>query len=286
MQSIGPFQVSIIKHQVLTQYFRWFQVYERPVNERRYLNQLEILSDEVIIESAAGTSSGKTQLKERLDKFEGWLNAHHVNKTVIEVLDDGTFSLEADILYQNIRPDKSRFSYTIHYSAVLNNMEKELPVFKSLKIKPTGEGDATVFEDTYNENRAKAFMHYWCYCLESSHCDSIKFKELLAEDFILELSEGRVAHNFDEFDTWLASTRNKIIQSAHDPKNFTVTVNKDNSISVKVDFDWQGMNNNNEAMHAETRHEWLLINDMDERFARLKHMKVIQLQLFSVINSK
>lgn len=38
-------------------------------------------------------------------------------------------------------------------------------------------------------------------------------------------------------------------------------------------------------MVSETSHEWLLENNMDERFARMKTMKVIQVKPFQIVKA-
>ena len=278
-----PLQIENIKNVVLAQFHRWFQVYERPLNEKRYLNQLDILSEDIIIESAAGKSKGKLELKKRLNAFEGWLNAHHVKKTQIEILENNLVALEADLLYQNIRPDQSRYSYSLHYSTILQIRKGELPVFTIVKITPTGNEDVKIFDDAYIENRARSFMYYWCYCIETSNGNSGLFRELLAEQFELHLSASNVAGDLQKFDEWIASNSSQIIYSAHYPKNFSAKENEDKTISVIVDFDWQGLSVNNEAMNGETHHEWVLENNMDERFAKMKRMEITQIKPFAVM---
>ncbi|MEC4115200.1 hypothetical protein [Myroides pelagicus] len=70
-------------HLALTQYYRWYQVYEIPFTKSTIENQLDILSDQVEISSQAGTTKGKDTLADRLQLFEGWKNAHHVKSTKI-----------------------------------------------------------------------------------------------------------------------------------------------------------------------------------------------------------
>ena len=70
------------------------------------------LADDVEIVTSAGTSKGKTGLEERLKVCAGWQNAHQVNNTQVTLAPDGKLLLEADITYQNIRSDNSKFSYT------------------------------------------------------------------------------------------------------------------------------------------------------------------------------
>ncbi|MCX8491679.1 MAG: hypothetical protein ORN54_11485 [Cyclobacteriaceae bacterium] len=86
-------------HIALTQYYRWYQVYEVPFTKARIDNQLDILTGDVEISSQAGTTKGKDGLADRLKLFEGWENAHHVQSAKVESLDNDSLTLEADILY-------------------------------------------------------------------------------------------------------------------------------------------------------------------------------------------
>ncbi len=282
MQS-NTFQFISTTHLALTQYHRWYQIYERPINDARFGNQLDILADDVVIESQLGISKGKEGLRDRLKMFDGWLNAHHVGKTEVKPLDAETLSLEADILYQNIRPDQSKYSYTLRYSTILKKRANDLPVFTSLKLIPTGPVDPPLFTDAYPANRALSFMHYWLYCIETAGGKAERFRELLADSFQLHLSTTRLTDSWEKFEQWIASISERVKMSGHTPKNFQASENPDQAINVSVDFEWQGISVDDKNMIAETHHEWILENNLDERFARMKQMKVVQTIPFQVV---
>ncbi len=270
----NPFQLEQQTHAALAQYYRWYQVYEAPFTAQRIANQKDILSDDVEIVSQMGASKGKNGLEDRLKVFTGWQNAHHVQNTAVTLSPEGKLLLEADIVYQNIRPDHSQYSYTLHYSTRLQARNQDLPVFERLELKPTGEVKPFKFEAAYAENRAKSFMHYWLYLMETAHTDSGKFKELLAKDFSLQLSDGPAITQFAAFEQWLASIPGRVRTSTHAYSNFRVVDAGDNRLNVSVDFDWKGITPQGQAMVAQTHHEWVLTNTQDERFARMQSMQV------------
>jgi hypothetical protein len=276
------FKTEQQSHLVLAQYYRWYQVYEVPFTADRINNQKDILSEDVEISSQSGTTKGKEGLEERLTVFTGWKNAHHVQNTRVKEVPDGNLSLEADILYQNIRPDDSKYSYTLHYSTLLKQRENDLPVFTKVDLKATGVIEEFKFESAYPENRTKSFMHYWLYLMENP--DAEKFKELLASDFSLQLSSNEYITTFSKFEDWLKSISDRILTSTHCYKNFKVADNNDNTFTVSVDFHWKGINVAGEKMIAATHHEWFLTNNLDERFARMKTMKVTALKPFQVVS--
>jgi hypothetical protein len=277
------FELQQLTHAALAQYHRWYQVYEVPFTKMRIDNQKDILADDVEITTSAGTMKGKAGVEDRLKVYEGWLNAHHIQQTKVVLLPDGKISLEADIIYQNIRPDQSKFSYTIHYSTELQSQENNLPLFTKVQLKPTGEIKEFQFEAAYPENRSKSFMHYWLYLMETQKGKSDKFKELLAKNFSLQLSSGQIVEDFGKFDAWFKSINEQVSTTTHSHKNFSVVDNnKDSTFSVSVDFDWKGINLKNENLIAETHHEWLLENNMDDRFAKMRTMKVSIIRPFQV----
>ena len=280
---MSKFQDVKNNHLALAQYHRWYQVYEVPFTEARINNQADILDEEVEISSMAGVTKGKDGLGDRLKIFEGWKNAHHVQNTETKLISENELSLEANILYQNIRPDNSRYSYTIHYSTILKLRENDLPVFTKVNLVGTGNIDEPKYEAAYQDNRAKSFMHYWLYLMETAAVNGDKFKELLAKDFELELSTAGKITTLEAFDKWIANVRNNVKDSAHYVKDFSVKVNDDNTLSVSVNFEWEGISADDKPMVAETHHEWILENNLDERFARMKKMKVIAIKAFAIV---
>ncbi|MBM7702266.1 hypothetical protein [Metabacillus iocasae] len=280
---MDKFTITQQQHMALTQYYRWYQVYEVPFTNARIQHQLDILAEDVEISSPAGTMKGKAGLEERLAMYEGWQNAHHVERALIQPVNDEELSLEAEILYQNIRPDESRHSYRIRYSTLLKLREQELPLFTKVNLEPIDPVEPPEFTCAYADNRAKSFMHYWLYLMETAAVNGEKFKELLAESFELNLSTGGKIDTIEGFEEWLSTVSSRVKASAHYPKNLSVTEKEDQTIHVSVDFDWEGLSVNDEPMIAQTHHEWILENDADERFARMKTMNVTQITPFQLV---
>jgi hypothetical protein len=277
------FTVDKLTHAALTQYYRWYQVYEVPFSKKTIANQKDILADDVEIVTHAGTTKGKDGLEERLKVYEGWFNAHHVQHTEVKQISENELSLEADILYQNIRPDQNKYSYTIHYSAVLQLRENDLPVFTGLRLTPTGEIQEFTFQPAYAENRSKSFMYYWFYLLETLPQSIDKYSELLAADFSIELVDGSLIESEQALRSYFESFATKIKTGIHTFSTVQVKEIEEDLFSVSIDIDWKGISITNENMVFGTRHEWILENTKDERFARLKKMKITGTKPFEIV---
>ncbi len=269
-------------HLALTQCYRWYQVYEIPFNQARINNQLDILSDDVEIITPNGISNGKSSVAARLSKFEGWKNAHHVQNITVVPSQDDTLLLEADIVYQSMRPD-SDLEHVVHYTTVLKLRDNDLPVFTNIKmtyakqVDPLKKNTARInFQNTYVENRAKSFMHYWLYLMKTENNHHL-FKELLAQDFKLRPGTGVEIDNFEKFDAWLNSIPKHIKQGSHYPKNISIKECTDHTIRIGFYFEWHSESATAEQVTTLTHNEWVLENNPDERFARIKQMNVIQI---------
>jgi hypothetical protein len=133
--------------------------------------------------------------------------------------------------------------------------KNDLPVFKTVQLQPTGNIENPQFISAYADNRAKSFIHYWLYLMETIETNAEKFKELLVENFQLNMSTTSMIDSWDGFTLWAASVPQRIKESSHTSKNFSAKENADGSISVAVDFEWEGISIDGKAMTAETHHE-------------------------------
>jgi trehalose-6-phosphatase len=116
-------------------------------------------------------------------------------------------------------------------------------------------------------------------------CPDIKrFHELLDENFTLYISNGDKISGFESFKNWINSNASKIKTSTHRYKNLEI-INNNNIVKVEVDFDWKGIMVDNKKMIAETHHEWILSNDTENRFAKMKEMKVTEIKPFQIVDN-
>ena len=264
-------------HAAKAQLYRWYTLYERELSQPRIANQLDILTEDVKIVSAAGEMQGRANYPARLAVYKGWKNAHHVEQVSVKEAEDGRLNLEADITYQVVKPDGEENRYTIHYNTFLTkNGEGNLPHFEELNLQPTGQLDPVPFEDAYPTNRMTSLMHYWLLNMEMLDGNVEPFREILADDFVLNFSTSSQLTTIAGLEEWLNGTPKQLKISSHIPNNFTVKTLGDNRYEVNVDFNWTGETLAGDGLKATTRHKWLVVDDVNERFARIKQADVSQ----------
>lgn len=269
------------QHLAKVQLHRWYQLYERDMNKERINNQMEILADDLYMKSAAGEMRGKQNYPERLTAYKGWKNAHHVENITVTSSEKG-LQLETDIRYQNIRPDGEKKSYTIHYNTELIKGGENLPIFSFIEIAPTGETN-DAFKDAYPVNRTKSLMYYWLASMENLDGNVTPFKELLADDFTLNFSTANKIKSIQELETWLNGTPMLLKESSHYPESFSVKTIMENEYEVTVEFDWKGTAKDGKQMKAKTKHIWYVVDNPNERFAKILKADVSQIVPFRVI---
>lgn len=268
------FRSEQLTHAALVQYYRWYQVYEVPFSKRTIQNHKGILAEDIEIVTHASTTKGKDGLEERLKVYEGWLNAHHVKEVEVKQLSATELSLEADIVYQNIRPDGDRYCYMIHYSTELQLRDDVLPVFTKLTLIPLIKIQEFTFQSAYIENRSKSLMYYWFYLIEILPQKVEKFTELLAEDFSIQLVDGTFLKSQNDVRTYFESVLTKIKTGIHSFSEIHITEIEEDVFSVSMKVSWKGFSKDGEELTRDTRHDWLLENNKDDRFARIKKMVI------------
>ena len=229
------------------------------------------------MKSAAGEMKGRANYPERLKVYKGWKNAHHVQNITVTESENG-INLEADIIYQNLKPDGTNDSYPLHYSTTLNQLENSnLPVFTEINIAPTGTIENPTFEDAYPTNRMLSLVHYWLLNMEQLDGNVESFKELLTDDFKLHFStSSEPISSIDELEKWLNGAPKQLKQSSHFPENFMVKELGNNEYEVNVDFVWRGITKDNKGLKATTAHKWSVVDNPNDRFAKIKEVKITQ----------
>jgi hypothetical protein len=271
---VDDIQLKQLTHAALVQYYRWYQVYEVPFTKNRIDNQKDILSTDVEIVSVAGTTKGVDGLDERLRVYEGWMNAHHVQHVEVKQLSENELALDADIIYQNIRPDKSMYSYSIHYATVLELRAGDLPIFTKLTLIPTGEIKEFIFTPAYAENRSKSFIYYWFYLMETMPQNLDVFSELLGADFTIQLDGEKTMQSLDDLKAYVISLRGNVVSGVHDITSIQIKEVEEDVFSLSMDVYWSGLSIDSKQLERRTKHEWILRNNKDERFARLLQMNI------------
>lgn len=269
----------------LVQYYRWFQAFETEQNEARINNHLAILSDSVLITTYNGPLKGKEGMLGFLDYVKSWKNSHHIKETVVTVNNDGSITLEADIVYQNILPDGKQNEYNLHYTTRLTEYKDGFPVFSEIKLLPVKTMENPVFEDAYTENRSKSIMYYWLYLADTYFENGAALEELVAPDFRLKLSEEEEIAGYEQFNVLMGNIRGQSKETLHTLKNLKSTLNADQTISVSADVEWKGINHKGEKRTGEVHHDWVLENNPDDRFAKIKEMKFTVTRPFQVVKN-
>lgn len=268
---------SKLEHAAKAQLYRWYQFYERDIEApERLANQLNILDQDVVITSAAGEMKGRDNYPPRLSVYKGWTNAHHVQDVEVKPQDDGTIAMAVDIVYQNKNAEGERSNYTVHYDTVLRDNGKQLPVFQSLTLQPTGTIEKEPLEDAYPTNRISSLIHAWLFYIEQLNTDTAPFAELLAEDFALHFTtaDGGPITTLDGVETWLKGAPSQLKQSNHYLEGLGVSEIAPDTYQVTVNFQWFGITLDDQSMAGKTQHNWVVIDDQSERFARIKEVKV------------
>jgi hypothetical protein len=267
-------QQSTIKHAVMAQIHRWYQIYENP--QTSIDNQIDILSPDIKLKSGLGEGVGHEAYRQRIAQLPTtWKNAHFIREAEVKIDADGTIALDVALTYlnQGMKPDGSVRTAELRYDARLQPTATVLPRFTAIEIKQLSEGTAPAFEEAYPQNRLKSLLHYWLALIEDPARRVEPFKQLLADGFELQFLSGTIT-DMAAFEAWLRGPGSAVTASTHAISGFSVEPTVADAYRMQVDLAWQGLLPDGKPMAAKTRHVWTVIDNPKERFARIKTIAV------------
>ncbi len=261
-------------HAIKTQLYKWYSFYEREMNEERILNQLELLSDSIVINSMGNTIKGKMEYRNIIPAYKGTRNAHNLISVKMDE-STGKISAETKILFQTIRSDSTNAQMEIEYEIFSTEFDgKTPPKLQQITIKPLEQQKISSFEDTYAKNRLSALMHYWLLNIEQMDGDAEPFKKLLANNFELHFSKDNVVTSMKQFEKWIKYAASAVSETNHFPENFEVKLLAENLYEMNVNFVWRGESPDGNKLQAITHHKWTVEDDMNAQFAKIRKMEV------------
>ncbi len=272
MSALSDDQVrhGYLTHALLAQLYRWWQFYERP--ESTLANQLDILAENVHIDSSGNAVDSRAAYQAYAESLPQMQNAHWPNMSSMSVdIGDSTLSASLDAKYVNIGalPDGAVMNAGVHYDVELARSDDTvLPTFTKILIA-AGAGDgSTEFVDAYANNRVASLVHYYLALLGDPAKRLDPFAELFADSFELHFSGTDIA-TFDEFAEWVEGYSALTDASMLTMESMDVAENSDGTLTVTIDFEWDGIMPDGTRMEMGTRHVWNVVDDPSQRFARI-----------------
>lgn len=84
---------------------------------------------------------------------------------------------------------------------------------------------------------------------------------------------------------WAATVPQRVQMGSHEYFNFTATPGPESTILVNVSFKWMGISTQGaKLMGAESNHNWVLENDPDQAFPKMKDMGVTFTVPFHIVS--
>ncbi|WP_128894140.1 hypothetical protein [Longirhabdus pacifica] len=278
---LSKIMTSKNEHMAKSLAYRWYSFYEREKTEETLQHQLDILADDVVIHSPSGTANSKQEYVENVMKLpNSHRNAHDVRSFQYNQLNDEQAELQIDIVYHNQDEHGALRAVKIHYDTELSILNGTW-VFTEIKITPVEEIQIDAFHDTYVENRAQSFVHYWLYLMEACEGDATPFQKLLHESFHLDFSSTEPMTTYEQFASWFAQVPNQIKTSRHEIEHIQIDSGNPDEIHIEMIFNWNAITVSDQQMTAKTKHQWVL-KENHEKFIRIVTANVEQLESFSV----
>ncbi len=263
------------EHAAKVQLYRWYQLFERDFNEERINHQLDILEEDVKINSIFGHTEGRVNFPKLLPKLQQVIGAHHLRDIQVEDSGNGFTRVLAELTCQRVSLDGTEVSYSVKCKSELRQNEELLPRFTHLELTARSASRNEPFSDTYPVNRSRALVHYWLLLLEQLDNSAKTFKEILTDEFTLDLGDGVFITSLSELQDWLYSTHQPLKMSCHYPQNISVQQIVENKYELYLDFVWHRLTKENKRIKTITRQRWIVQDNPRERFAKIQWASVV-----------
>ncbi len=275
-----PLHDSFLNYSPLIQIHRWFQFYEH--SNTNINNQLALLTENIHIKSRFDESKGHEGYKERVAKLAPhWINAHHIQELELTQIDYKTIALKLNIIYQNIGylPNEQLSNTALRYttSMTIENTQ-QLPRFTEILIEASTIDIPSEYEQfisSYSEHRIRTLVYNFCNLFDSRLANAEGFKDIFASEIDIQLPAHRCT-NFEEFDKWFQERPAQMIKSKHILDSLNINAITPNSYQVTLEFSWTGASKHHPETPLATRtlHQWIVIDNPLEPFARIQTMSV------------
>lgn len=268
-------------HAVKAQFHRWFQIYERP--DGGIENALDVLSGDISVTSGLGVAKGHEEYARRVQQLpDSWKNAHAADNAQVSFGPDGAAQITADVTYTNVGiledggVRQAKLGYALEFASI---KEALLPKLSKVVITQNSDGVADSWVDAYPENRTRSLVHHYLAIIEDPARDPEPMRELLADGFSLNFSSGAIT-DFDGFKAWLAGPASQVAASTHVISDYQAVETSEGTFEIAMVFDWAGLLPDGTELVAKTRHNWVVTNEVTERFARILRADVELLEPF------
>jgi hypothetical protein len=246
------------------------------------MNQLALLAENIHVKSRFDESKGHEAYKERVSKISpDWINAHHIQQIELIPIDYKTIGLNLDIVYQNIGylPNEQLTNTALHYKTLMTiENAQQLPRFTEILIEESTIDIPSEYEQfisSYSEHRLRSLIYYFCTLFHSKRPNAEGFKDIFASEIEIELPAKKCT-NFEDFDQWFQERPAQMIKSKHILDSLNINPITPNSYQVTFEFSWTGASQHHPETPLATRtlHQWVVIDNPQEPFARIQTMSV------------
>ncbi len=124
-------------------------------------------------------------------------------------------------------------------------------------------------------HRLRSLAHHWLYLLDRNDGNAAPLDELFADGFELAWSPAGIRTR-EDLAAWYHGVSTRLLKSSHSIGSFEYERRDDGRFAVRLELQWYGFTRErpDEELEASTLHEWTVVDDPSERFARIEAAKI------------
>jgi hypothetical protein len=125
------------------------------------------------------------------------------------------------------------------------------------------------------EHRLRSLAHRWLYLVDRNDGNAATLDELFAPTFELGWSPTGI-RTHEELSAWYLGVSKRVLKSSHTLVGFEYEERDDGRYGVRLELQWYGFTREQPGQEHEARtlHEWTVVDDPMDRFARIETAKL------------
>jgi len=125
------------------------------------------------------------------------------------------------------------------------------------------------------EHRLRSLAHRWLYLVDRNDGNAVSFDELFAEEIELAWSPAGI-RTHEELGEWYRGVSQRVLKSSHTLSDFRFEQLDEGRYRMRLELQWYGFTRAqpHEEVEARTLHEWTVVDDPSDPFARIEKAKI------------
>jgi hypothetical protein len=257
--------------------YQWTHFFERPRNEKRIALFEDLLDEDIIFINSLLSVSGIENFKHFTNELEGLKISHFIEEIDSYPCGVGMYTVDANLRSQSTDKNGDTQEFLINFNGDVK-IENDFKIkFLRLKVKDSDPKPVLKLQDNFIMNRACSVVHHCMGLVERNISTEKILDPIFTEGFAVNALYFGTIQSKAGIIEWINGIHKKIQNVSLTPVNIKANEINGNQIEVNFDLLIEGEIEEGERVESLSKNTWILEDNLDEIFSRVKMISVEKL---------